>query len=92
MTVAKIVIFYFILINIVGFASMGMDKSKARRKQWRIPEKTLFIIAALGGSIGSILGMQIYRHKTKHSSFVYGMPLILVLQIGACLYLYHVFG
>ncbi|BBF45392.1 protein of unknown function DUF1294 [Lachnospiraceae bacterium KM106-2] len=72
---------YLIAMNVFGFALMGIDKQKAKRHQWRIKEKTLFSIALLGGSIGSIIGMQLFRHKTKHSTFVYGMPIILILQI-----------
>lgn len=72
---------YLIFINVLGFALMGIDKQKARHKKWRIPEKTLFLAAILGGSIGSILGMQIFRHKTRHTAFVIGMPCILVIQI-----------
>ena len=72
---------YLILINICGFCSMWLDKRKAVRHKWRIPEKTLFLFAILGGSPGSILGMHIFRHKTKHWYFVFGMPAILVIQI-----------
>ena len=72
-----ILICYLVLINLFGFLLMGMDKSKARRGKWRIPERTLCLTAILGGSIGSILGMQIFRHKTRHTSFVVGMPCIL---------------
>lgn len=68
-------------MNLLGFLSMGIDKSKARRGKWRIPEKTLFIFAFMGGSIGSITGMQVFRHKTKHTYFVIGMPAILIIQI-----------
>ncbi|MCR5254592.1 MAG: DUF1294 domain-containing protein [Acetatifactor sp.] len=77
----NIIIIYLICMNILGFASMGIDKEKAKRNAWRIPEKTLFLIAIMGGSIGSIAGMQVFRHKTKHMSFVIGMPLILILQV-----------
>ena len=77
----NIIIIYLICMSILGFASMGIDKEKAKRNAWRIPEKTLFLIAIMGGSIGSIAGMQVFRHKTKHMSFVIGMPLILILQI-----------
>ncbi len=75
------VVCYLIITNIAGFASMGIDKKKAEKKQWRIPEATLFLIAAIGGSIGSTFGMRHFRHKTKHWYFVIGMPLILVIQI-----------
>ena len=75
------VILYLILINLLAFALMGVDKSKARRHKWRIPEKTLFLSALLGGSVGAIVGMQVFRHKTKHWYFVVGMPAILIAQI-----------
>lgn len=74
-------IVYLILINLVAAALMGIDKHRARRHDWRIPEKTLFLSAILGGSIGAIFGMLLFRHKTKHISFVVGMPLILLIQL-----------
>lgn len=74
-------ILYFCLINIVGLSFMGIDKQKARKHQWRISEKTLFMIAIVGGSLGSLCGMHLFRHKTKHKAFVLGIPFILVLQI-----------
>jgi len=61
---------------------MGIDKSRSRKRAWRIPEATLFIFALVGGSIGSIIGMYTFRHKTKHWYFVVGMPLILIIQIA----------
>lgn len=70
-------------MNIVGLVVMGIDKSKAKRHAWRIPEKVLFLISLLGGSIGTWVGMYIFRHKTKHWYFVIGMPAILILQIVA---------
>ena len=76
-----IITLYLIIINILGFALMGIDKRRARQNAFRIPEATLFAVAIIGGSIGSILGMQIFRHKTKHWYFQFGMPIILVLQI-----------
>lgn len=81
------VLIYFIFINFTAFLLMGMDKSKARRGKWRIPEKTLFLSAILGGSIGAILGMQIFRHKTKHASFRIGMPCILIFQLVLVIFL-----
>ena len=72
---------YIAFVNILGFALMGIDKRRARQNAFRIPEATLFAVAIIGGSIGSILGMQIFRHKTKHWYFQFGMPIILVLQI-----------
>lgn len=74
-------IIYLVIINIIGFAIMGIDKKKAENHKWRIPEKTLFFVAIIGGSIGTNLGMKVFRHKTKHSSFVIGMPAILAFQI-----------
>lgn len=74
---------YVLVMNVIGFLSMYLDKRKARKKLWRIPEATLFLIALIGGSIGSIVGMYLFRHKTRHWYFVYGLPAILLLQIGA---------
>lgn len=79
---------YLIVLNIIGFALMGIDKLKAKRRGFRIPEATLFLIAIVGGSIGSILGMMIFRHKTRHHSFTIGMPAILLLQIIIILFLW----
>ena len=78
----KYFLIYLVVINLVGMLLMAVDKSKAERGKWRIPEKTLFIVAAIGGSIGSIAGMYMFRHKTKHVSFVIGMPAILIIQIA----------
>lgn len=78
---------YLVMMNLAAFALMGIDKSRARRHAWRIPEKTLFLSAAFGGSVGAILGMQVFRHKTKHWYFVVGMPLILILQLALAWYL-----
>ena len=79
---------YLLLLNILGFAFMGIDKRRAIRSAFRIPEATLFAIAILGGSIGSILGMHLFRHKTKHWYFLFGMPIILILQIALVVLLY----
>ncbi len=72
---------YLIIINIAGYIIMGIDKKRAIRGAFRISEASLFMIALLGGSLGSILGMQRFRHKTRHWYFKYGMPAILILQI-----------
>ena len=87
MDVILILALYAVIKNIAGFAAMGIDKSRARRKAWRIPESTLFLIAVIGGSIGSIAGMYFFRHKTLHASFVWGMPAILIIQAIALYYL-----
>lgn len=77
----KILLVYLLIVNALGFILMLIDKIKAKKNLWRIPEATLFLVAAIGGSIGSILGMYTFRHKTKHVSFLLGMPLILAVQI-----------
>ena len=87
--ILKIILIYLLIINLIGFALMGIDKRKAIHHKYRIPEKTLFLTALLGGSIGSILGMQTFRHKTKHWYFVIGMPAILILQILLVFFLFH---
>lgn len=82
MDVITLLLVYFIAVNIIGLFLMGLDKYKAKKRLWRIPESTLFIIAIIGGSIGSIMGMYLFRHKTRHWYFVYGLPAILIIQIG----------
>ncbi len=77
----KLFLLYLLLINAVGFALMLIDKRKARKNRWRIPEVTLMTVAALGGSIGSLLGMYLVRHKTRHPKFTLGIPLILAVQL-----------
>lgn len=81
MDVILLLSLYCFVINLIGFAIMGIDKQKARKQAFRVPEATLFTIALIGGSIGSILGMYTFRHKTRHWYFVYGMPAILFLQL-----------
>ena len=77
-----LIIIYLVITNVLGFALMGIDKRRARKNAFRIPEATLFSVAIVGGSIGSIIGMFLFRHKTKHWYFLVGMPLILLIQIG----------
>ncbi|WP_127578908.1 DUF1294 domain-containing protein [Paenibacillus koleovorans] len=81
----KLLVFYLIVLNFAGYAVMGYDKQQAKRKNRRIPEKRLFLIALAGGAAGVLIGMQLWRHKTKHLSFTVGIPLLLALNIG-CLY------
>ena len=76
-----LVIGYLVLVNVIGFMLMGIDKSKAKRHAWKKKEKTLFLVSLIGGSIGTWAGMYTFHHKTKHWYFVVGMPAILVLQI-----------
>ncbi len=81
----KYIVIYLLIINTLGLLTMYVDKQRAKKKQYRIPEKTLFMCAALGGSIGSMVGMQLFRHKTKHKTFTIGMPAILIAQVAVVL-------
>ena len=72
---------YLLLVNLSAFVLMGLDKRRARRDQWRISEKTLFLPAVLGGSLGAIAGMRLFHHKTKHWYFRFGMPALLIVQV-----------
>lgn len=73
---------YLLVINVTGYVLMFIDKRRAQNNQWRIKEATLFLTAAIGGSIGSMLGMKVFRHKTKHLSFLIGMPAIFIVQVA----------
>ena len=75
------IMIYLIIINLIAFIAMYLDKRKARYGKWRIPEQSLFILALIGGSIGAIIGMYTFRHKTKKYKFSIGFPVILILQI-----------
>ena len=75
------------VVNVAAFAAMGIDKAKAKAGAWRVPEATLFLLAVLGGSVGGILGMQLFRHKTKHKTFTVGFPAILVCQLALAAYI-----
>ena len=81
MTFTQIFIIYLIIINILGFLIMGLDKHKAKMGDRRIPENTLFTFTVLGGGVGTIAGMYVFHHKTKKMKFKIGMPLILILEI-----------
>ena len=78
----KIIFLWLSIINAVGFLMMGIDKYKAKRKKWRISEAALFTVAIIGGAVGSYIGMQIFRHKTKHKSFAIGIPLIILVHVA----------
>ena len=77
----RLLILYLLIMNAAGAVSMLMDKRKAKKKLWRIPEATLLGIAALGGSVGSLIGMYAFRHKTRHIKFTLGIPAILLAQL-----------
>lgn len=76
-----IIVFFLLIINLLTFLLYGIDKWKAKRARWRIPESVLLGLAAVGGSIGAWLGMRVWHHKTQHKKFRYGVPAILVAQI-----------
>lgn len=77
----KIILVYLLIINIIGIYIMHLDKTKAKKGYWRIPEATLFMVAALFGSVGILIGMNLFHHKTKHMKFVIGIPAILIAQV-----------
>lgn len=82
----KYIIAYLLIVNIVAFFMYGVDKLKAKRDSWRIPEKTLIGAALIGGSVGALLGMQVFHHKTKKIKFFLGVPLIFLIQTGMLIY------
>ena len=81
MSTKQIILIYLFAFNVVTFFMYGIDKWKAKRSMWRIPEATLLGLAAIGGSIGAWLGMRVWHHKTMHKKFQFGIPLIIVAQI-----------
>ena len=80
--------YYLLAINVVTFIVYGIDKYKAKKAKWRIPEATLLLLAVLGGSIGAWMGMKVWHHKTMHKKFKYGIPVILLIQIALMAYLH----
>ena len=80
---------YLLAINVITFFVYGIDKLKAKRNKWRIPEATLLGLAIIGGSIGAWLGMKAWHHKTMHKKFKYGVPLIFILQVALAIYIYQ---
>ena len=91
----KYILLYLALMNIVAFILYGIDKWKAQRNKWRVTEARLLWIAVAGGSIGALLGMKVWHHKTKHNKFRFGLPAILILQLAAVLaagYYYYYFA
>ena len=80
---------YLMIINLIAFLAMGVDKRKAVKHKWRIPEKTLMMFSVLGGSLGMFIGMQLFRHKTIHTLFVVGVPLVFIIEIILYICLYH---
>lgn len=81
---------YLVIINLIAFLTFGADKRRARRDKRRVRESTLFLLAAIGGSIGALLGMYVFRHKTRHWYFCVGIPVILILQIALPILISHI--
>lgn len=87
-----ILLFYLFGVNLLTFIVYGVDKSKARKSRWRIPETVLLMLAVAGGSVGAWMGMRVWHHKTLHLKFKYGIPFIFLLQIAFCIYLWMKMG
>ena len=85
---SRIILTYFVIINLIGFVIMFIDKSRAIHKEWRISEKSLLLISLIGGSVGMFAGMHIFRHKTKHLKFTIGVPFIFIIQIITAVYIF----
>lgn len=85
----KYLLIYLALINLVTLIVYGADKRKAKKGKWRVPEKTLFLLAIIGGSVGALAGMYLFHHKTKHWYFKWGIPAILLLQIALAVYIIY---
>ena len=83
-----VLLVWLAVINLLTFLVYGADKRRARTGKWRVPEKTLFLLPLLGGSIGALLGMRVFHHKTKHWYFVWGIPAILLAQIALAVWIY----
>ena len=84
-----IALYYLLAANLLTFVTYGIDKYKARHNKWRIPEATLLLLAALGGSIGALLAMRVFHHKTQHKKFRYGVPALLLVQLAiACVFIW----
>ena len=83
-----VLLVWLAVINLLTFIVYGADKRRARKGKWRVPEETLFLLPLLGGSIGALLGMRVFHHKTKHWYFVWGIPAILLAQIALAVWIY----
>ena len=90
--VYQLLLGYLLMVNLTAFVLMGLDKRRARRERWRIPEKALFLPAVLGGSVGAIAGMYLFRHKTRHRYCRLGLPALLLLQVGLALFVLRRFS
>lgn len=86
----KYFIYYLIIINLISFFTMNYDKNQARKHQWRVPEGRIFLLALILGGPGVLLGMYLFRHKTKHAKFLFGIPTIIILEVIAILKIYRI--
>ena len=82
-----LILIYTAIMSLIAFAAFGIDKYKAKTNRWRISEKTLFLLALLGGGVGAYLGMKVFHHKTRHKQFAIGLPLIMIIQLGLIAFL-----
>lgn len=80
-------LYYLAVVNTITFIVYGIDKLKAKKRKWRIPESTLLLLAIIGGSVGAWCGVKVWHHKTLHKKFIYGIPLIVIIQISIIIYL-----
>jgi hypothetical protein len=83
-----LIIGFFLIVNLLSYFLVGYDKYKAKRKGWRVAEKNLFAMALIGGAIGIFWGIRIFRHKTKHASFLYGIPFLVLVNLLIYIYLF----
>ena len=83
------ILYYLIAINVITFLTYGIDKFKAKKGKWRIPESTLLLLAIIGGSIGAWFSIKVWHHKTLHKKFKYGIPLIVIAQIAIVVYIFR---
>lgn len=88
MTILKLLLIYITLVSVITFIVFGIDKLKAKKSWWRIPESTLMVLAVIGGSIGALFGMYVFHHKTLHKKFTIGIPMILILQIAVVAFIF----
>lgn len=88
-TMIQAIAFYLVLVNLTAFMLFGIDKRKAKKARWRIPEATLLMLAAVGGSVGAWAGMKVWHHKTLHKKFRWGIPALLIGQIALAVYLFR---
>ena len=89
---SKWVLAWVLVFSLADFLLMGVDKRRARRGAWRVPEKTFFLVALLGGSPGAILGMRLFHHKTRHWYFKWGLPAILIAQLALAIWLFWMYS